>query len=313
VANLISASRRTDIPRYYAPWFATRRRAGFAEYRTAFGVTGRASLEPRDVLGYVFWTRDPRPLGDEVGRIVDEGTPVAFQITVTGYGAELEPRRPPLEEALEGVRWAAQQVAGPRAVQWRYDPIVLCDRYPADFHVEQFAAIAAAIGSLVRVVNVSFVEPYLRAVRRIADPSVCYRPPAAGRHRATQRAVPDLKTLGPEGAQLVRRLAEVAQGHHLELRSCCDGGIELPPSACVGADLFGDWGPEQRDPIEQLARGPSRDGCHCRRSVDIGTPNTCAAGCRYCYVLTSDASARANHAGHRPDQPALGAASQRRA
>ncbi|MGA2404132.1 MAG: DUF1848 family protein [Syntrophobacteraceae bacterium] len=52
--NIISASRRTDIPHYYALWFSERRKAGFAEYRTVFGggKNGRfrVSLDPKMCL-----------------------------------------------------------------------------------------------------------------------------------------------------------------------------------------------------------------------------------------------------------------------
>ncbi len=298
MANLISVSRRTDVPRYYAPWFIERRRVGRAEYRNAFGISGSVSLRPDDVLGYVFWTRDPRPLGDEIRRILDEGTPVAVQFTITPYGVELEPLRPSRAESIEAVHWLAQVLPGPPAIQWRYDPIVLSDRYPVAFHVEQFAALAAELGSFVRVVNVSFVEPYRKAVERIADRSVHYRRPEAGRHRWTERGSPSVRFADASDQGLVEQLAELGRKHGLEVRACCDPSWSLPAAACLGADLFAGYPTDLSAPIEALDRAPSRSFCRCRRAVDIGTPNTCVAGCRYCYVLTSEQSARGNHARH---------------
>jgi hypothetical protein len=55
--HIISASRRTDIPRYFGPWFTECRRAGVAEYRNVFGGGGRVSLRAEDVLAYLFWTK----------------------------------------------------------------------------------------------------------------------------------------------------------------------------------------------------------------------------------------------------------------
>ena len=40
---IISASRRTDILRYYPDFFANRRKAGFVEFRNAFGGKGSES------------------------------------------------------------------------------------------------------------------------------------------------------------------------------------------------------------------------------------------------------------------------------
>ena len=118
--KLISASRRTDIPRFYARWFGERRRQGFAESRTTFGVAGRVSLRRADVLGFLFWTRDAGPFMKELEALRVEGIPYAFQFTINGYGRELEPRRPGLAEAIES--FLAVSASLERA---RVDPMAL--------------------------------------------------------------------------------------------------------------------------------------------------------------------------------------------
>ncbi len=61
---IISASRRTDIPAFYAPWFMQRVRAGFCDVPNPFNrhQISRISLRPEEVDAIVFWTRNPRPL-----------------------------------------------------------------------------------------------------------------------------------------------------------------------------------------------------------------------------------------------------------
>ena len=61
---IISASRRTDIPAFYADWFMRRIRAGFCRVANPFNPhqVARVSLAPGDVDAVVFWTRFPRPL-----------------------------------------------------------------------------------------------------------------------------------------------------------------------------------------------------------------------------------------------------------
>ena len=61
---IISASRRTDIPAYYADWFCNRIREGYVCVRNPmnFHQVSRISLSPDVVDGIVFWTKNPLPL-----------------------------------------------------------------------------------------------------------------------------------------------------------------------------------------------------------------------------------------------------------
>ena len=61
---IISASRRTDIPAFYAEWFMNRVREGYFCRVNPFNskqVSG-FSLKPEDVDAICFWTKNPRPL-----------------------------------------------------------------------------------------------------------------------------------------------------------------------------------------------------------------------------------------------------------
>ena len=62
---IISASRRTDIPAFYAEWMVRRLNEGYCTVANPYNrnqVT-RISLTPEDVDAIVFWTRNPRPPG----------------------------------------------------------------------------------------------------------------------------------------------------------------------------------------------------------------------------------------------------------
>lgn len=57
---IISASRRTDIPAFYADWFINRIKSGFLLTKNPFNAKQikRVSLKPEDVDVIVFWTRN---------------------------------------------------------------------------------------------------------------------------------------------------------------------------------------------------------------------------------------------------------------
>jgi hypothetical protein len=300
VKTLISASRRTDIPRYYARWFAERRREGFAEYRTAYGRPGRASLAPSDVLGYVFWTRDARRFIPELRALKDEGVPFAFQFTINGYPRSLEPFRPSVEGALASFGAISSLLPGGGAIQWRYDPIVLSEAMPAAYHVRQFAMLARELEGATRVVNTSIVEPYAKALRRVDDRSTRYRRVDPGRHPSVAKKYPDLP-LAADAPSLLEELAAIARERGIELRVCSNPEYAFARSQCIGPDLFEPYGMA----LDELAPAPSRSACRCVRSVDIGMDETCVAGCQYCYVTTSQRSAVLHLEGHSPDQTRL--------
>lgn len=308
--RLISASRRTDIPRFYARWFGERRRQGFAESRTAFGVAVRASLRRADVLGFLFWTRGARPFMKELEALRKEGVPYAFQFTINGYGRELEPRRPELAEAIESFLAVSSTLNGPESIQWRYDPIVVSDRYPAADHVGRFESIARRLAGATRVVNVSFVEPYAKALRRIADPGVRYRAVDPRRHKSVARKHPDLPVV-ERADRLLKELSDVAEGVGIELRVCCNPEYSGPllglpeRSQCVGPELFSPYGDEFLARLSSLPEAPTRSGCRCLKSQDIGMDETCAGGCKYCYVTSSSRASLENFERHDPKSSTL--------
>ncbi|MDY6954309.1 MAG: DUF1848 family protein, partial [Thermodesulfobacteriota bacterium] len=61
--NIISVSRRTDIPALYSDWFLKRLKAGFTGYVNPFAGGKRyvVSLKPEDVISFVFWSKNFQP------------------------------------------------------------------------------------------------------------------------------------------------------------------------------------------------------------------------------------------------------------
>ena len=94
---IISASRRTDIPAFYAEWMVQRLREGYCTVANPFNrnqVT-RISLKPEDVDAIVFWTRNPRPLMPYLDELDSREYHYYFQFTILGY-----PRRSTLNHLL---------------------------------------------------------------------------------------------------------------------------------------------------------------------------------------------------------------------
>lgn len=132
---IISASRRTDIPAFYAPWFFNRLQEGYLLVPNPFDprTLSRISLG-RDVVDcIVFWTKNPAPMLPRLGEL--SGYNYYFQYTLNPYGADLEKHLPPLEKRIETFKRLSDKVGRDRVV-WRYDPILTNAACDVDFHCE---------------------------------------------------------------------------------------------------------------------------------------------------------------------------------
>ncbi len=271
---IVSASRRTDIPAFFADWFMEGIRAGRLEVPNPRVVSQKrfVSLLPEDVEAIVFWTRDPRPLLPRLAEIDGRGIGYVFQVTLTPYGPPLEPGLPPLEERLGAVLDLAARL-GPARVNWRYDPIVLSNRTDADFHRRAFSSLARRLRGRVGGVTLSLLDWYKKTERAL-------RPLAADGFDFF-RAGP-----GSPGAQeLLADLAGMARSEGFIPCACAEdadlGALGIEPARCVDAArlsaLFGRAIPGRKDRAQ-------RPACRCHESVDVGRYGTCRHGCLYCYA-----------------------------
>jgi hypothetical protein len=304
---IISASRRTDLPAHYTDWLLARLAAGYCLVRNPFNQRQtRVSLAPADVDGIVFWTRNPQPLLPHLPGLRARGYHGYFQLTLTPYRAPLEPGAPDPQQAVDRVR-ALADVLGPDLVVWRFDPLVETTAQPWDWHLERFDALAQALDGATRRCVFSFVNLYRRSRLRLdalaAEHGWRYRYYATAPREAALARGGDAFTR-EEMASRAAELAALASARGLRLQSCCGPdwpGIER--ARCIDPELLA------------LARGapvtapahPSRPGCGCAASIDIGAYETCPRGCgaSYCYAVQSRARALAYRRRHDPTAEAL--------
>lgn len=293
---IVSASRRTDLPAFYAEWFMHRIRAGSCAVPNPFNrkqVT-TVSLKPEDVDVIVFWTRNPRPLFPYFEELAERGFRYYFLYTLLNYPPELEPQAPPLEASLATFQECAARTS-PERVIWRYDPIMFSTRTNARFHAERYHQIASALQGCTRRCVISMLDIY----RKIQ--------PHLNALAAQGFAVVDFPAQPVEGFDdLMHSLVKMAADHGMDLTSCAEEFDLRPygirPGKCIDDDyitqVFGLDVTHRKDPSQRAA-------CGCVASRDIGMYDSCLYGCRYCYATTSLARARRNHQQHDPASPSL--------
>ena len=289
---IVSASYRTDIPAFYARWFLRRLEAGYARVANPYGGGSyEVSLRPGAVDGFVFWTRNLRPLLpflDQVRALA----PFAVQFTVTGYPRSLEGSVIAPDEAVAQLRELRRRF-GARVAVWRYDPIVVTSELDAAAHATNFATLAAALAGTVDEVVLSFAHPYRKTSRNLDR--------AARSHGFSWRDPP-----ADEKRALLTRLAMIATDHDIAPTLCTQPDLIVPgigEARCIDARRLSDVA---EAPIAARESG-NRPGCRCALSRDIGAYDTCPHGCVYCYAVADRDRALARYKAHDPDAETLSA------
>ena len=174
---IISASRRTDIPAFYALWFLNRLGEGHVLVPNPFDPrsVSRVSLRPDTVDCIVFWTKNPAPMLPRLGEL--NGFKYYFQFTLNPYGKDIERNLPSIEERIEIFRKLSETIGKERVV-WRYDPILINETYDTRFHREAFARLARKLSNHTERCMLGFIDRY-RHIRPALDRQDI-RPPERG-------------------------------------------------------------------------------------------------------------------------------------
>ena len=279
---VISASRRTDIPAFYMPWFMEQIRKGFFEVVNPFNQ--RVSIVPATVdrvHTIVLWSKNFGPFIDKAygPQLQDQGFHLFFNFTINSENRDLEPNVPPLSERLAQLAHLCSHY-GPRAVNWRYDPLCFYRTAPGKLrdNLNDFSIIAdhAATSGISRCIT-SFMDHYPKIGRRLASrPGFEFvDPPLSEKIRTI---------LGMEA-----RLAALK----INLFTCCEkelvqalpGTSSVAPGSCIPndllVDLYGGLLSLRKDSGQRV-----RAGCGCKVSVDIGSyrQHPCYHNCLFCYA-----------------------------
>ena len=271
---VISASRRTDIPAIYGAWFMDKIAKGECRVTNPFsGKVDTVSLKLADVDGIVFWSRNYHPMVENFKRLHDMGYRFYFQFTINGYPRFLERSSPSVSLAVKTAHELCA-IFGPKAVVWRYDPVILTSATDAQWHLRNISMIADGLKGATDACVISFVDWY-RKVDRNLVPVLQSRGLEAGNPSAQ------------EMAKLAVAMAEAALSRGMKLFACCEPDVEshsIRRAACV--DLVRLTQVTGKD-LRRLPPAPTRAGCGCRASRDIGAYDTCPLGCAYCYASRS--------------------------
>ena len=281
---IINTGQRTDIPAFYAEWFANRLREGVVCVRNPYNPSqvSRYRLDPTvvDVIG--FCTKDPTPMFPYMDLLKNYGQ--YWFVTITPYGRDMEPNVPDKNRLLEDFKRLSEQV-GVNAIGWRYDPILLSERYTTAYHLRAFETMASALEGYTQTAVISFIDLYPKVRRNF---------PEAREVRAEERI------------RLGKALIEIASTHGMIVKPCAEGDELAPYGAdCGGCMRLGDYEKAIGKKLSAPKRKGTRAGCACYLACDIGAYNTCKHLCKYCYANAEPTRVLTQSRLHDPRSPFL--------
>ncbi|MBO4287994.1 MAG: DUF1848 domain-containing protein [Kiritimatiellae bacterium] len=306
---IVSASRSTDIPAFYADWFMERLKSGYVKWFNPFnGLPLYVGFHKMRLI--VFWSKNPAPTLshlDELDKLIPN---YYFQFTLNDYDAErIEPNVPPVSERIETFRQLSERLGRDRVV-WRFDPLILTDGLTVRNLLEKVKRLGDQIAPLTSRLVFSFID------------IAAYKKVAANMERSGVRArefTPDEMEEMAAGIGALVKGWGIATGTCGELKDLDRYGIEH--NRCVDDRLIMKCFRHDRALMEfigaryvepDMFSNPSggwvldeyrkdkgqRKACGCIMSKDIGEYNTCPHLCHYCYANTSATTAMANWKQH---------------
>lgn len=325
---IISASRSTDIPAFYADWFFHRLQVGHSAWTNPFnGVKSYVSFANTRFV--IFWSKNPRPLLTRLDELKEKGIACYIQYTLNNYEKEeLEKGVRPLAERIETFKLLVDML-GKGAVIWRFDPLILTDTIGIDDLIHKIEHIGDNLYGYTEKLVFSFADiaSYRKVKINLEKNNIRYR-------EWDEQSM----------LEFASKLAELNKKWGYELATCGEKiNIEqfgIKHNHCVDDRLIvrlGYRSPElmeflnaeiwQGQPIQQdlfamtemhqipedailldngqyaIIKKSNKDKgqrlfCGCTKSKDIGEYNTCPHLCEYCYANTSKELALKNYERH---------------
>ena len=281
---IINTGQRTDIPAFYAEWFANRLKEGFVCVRNPYNPkqVSRYLLDPSvvDVIG--FCTKNPAPMFRYMDLLKDYGQ--YWFVTITPYGRDIEPNVPDKHILIESFKRLSGTV-GPSATGWRFDPILLSSRYTPEYHLRAFEQIASELDGYTETAVISFIDLYPKVRRNFTE----------------AREVPEEQRLWI-GKEIIR----IASRHGMTVKPCAEGeALAAYGADCTGCMKISDYEKAIGKRINAPKRKGARAECACYLSCDIGAYDTCRHLCRYCYANSDPSRVMAQTLQHDPRSPFL--------
>jgi DNA repair photolyase len=327
---IISASRSTDIPAFYAKWFFNRMAKGYCAWYNPFNINQKMYISFARCRVIVFWTKDPSPIIPYLPELDKRGIHYYFQVTLNDYEKEgFEPNVPSVAKRIETFKQLSSLIGKERVI-WRFDPLIIIPQHNPRMLLTKIWHIGNELKRHTDKLVFSFVD--VKAYRKVQN-NLVKETSFFNKENVEQAEMTDAqRTEIVEGLVKLRgiwkqdgwdlQLATCAEDialekYGIEHNRCIDGELmkrifaedeELVYYLHTGKlperDMFGEIPPIPDKPKNLKDKG-QRKICGCMISKDIGMYNTCRHFCVYCYANTSKETVLNNKDKHNDESESI--------
>ena len=308
---IISASRSTDIPAFYAKWFINRLKAGYCVWYNPFNQQPMyISFKRCRVV--VFWTKNPAPIIPYLPELDKRGIHYYFQVTLNDYAKDgFEPNVPSVEERVKTFI-ELSNIIGKEKIIWRFDPLIITPDIGPRELLKRIWNVGNRLKGYTDKLVFSFVD--VKAYRKVQNNLV------KETMFFTREDVENAEVNHAQRIEIVEGLKKIREvwqkdGWDVEMATCAEDidleSYGIQHNRCIDGelmkrifaddrelvyylhtlkwpekDMFGEI-PSIPQKLKNVKDTGQRKVCGCMVSKDIGMYNTCRHFCVYCYANTS--------------------------
>lgn len=269
-SEIISVSRRTDIPCFYSEWFMDKLKKGVVGFINPFNnEKSLVSLKPEDAKYFVFWSKNFIPFAKYLNDIAQMGFKFYFNYTINNYSNFFEKNLPSISSLIDNLKFLSDSFS-PLSINWRYDPIIICKMMDFNFHKKNFESLCKKLTGYVKRCYFSYVTLYPKVLRKF-----------------NLVKLELFKIEKEERISFANELALIAESYGIKLFSCCGSYLvqgKIQKASCIDSGVLKELFNEEKK-YKKLA---TRKECNCVESIDIGVYDSCNHNCLYCYANTKN-------------------------
>lgn len=280
--NLISASRRCDIPAHYSHWFNNRLIDGWCEVPFVRKRGKKRVLLTLDSVGaIILWTKNISPFNKYLKKWKERGYKFLLLHTIVNYPIIFHKNLPDLDKIVDGLKYFSETI-GKEFVFLRYDPIIFTNEISNNWHLENFEEIISKTYQFIDRIIISLYDDYSFSTKRLRENNIY------------------ISSINLN--IFFNKMIKIAKKYNLNIQSCCNNIPEIPMKPCIDSIYIMDKLSVKLSSIKDKGQ---RKECLCSKSIDIGVYNTCPNFCLYCYANKNFSKVEINYKNHDPNNSSI--------